>query len=133
MEVNLVVVEGKPLGSVIPVKTSRFLIGRDEGCQLRPKNPAISKQHCALIRQGRTVTVQDLGSTNGTLVNDRCLRDGDKVQVADGDRLQIGQLIFSIQITAQPARSVKRPEDWLAAVGPAPSGDANLGPRSFRP
>src|SRR4051794_9755261 len=87
MDVNLQVVEGRRLGEVIPVKSRRFIIGRDESCQLRPKNPAISKQHCALIRRGQTLWVEDLGSTNGTLVNDRNLKQGDKVQVSNGDRL----------------------------------------------
>lgn len=127
MEVNLVLVEGKPLGAVLPVKSRRFVIGRDDSCQLRPKNTAISKQHCAVIRHGQTIWVEDLGSSNGTLVNDRKLRTGDKVQVSDGDRLQVGQLIFTIQISSTPATGKARVVDWLKE-GPTPHTEATANP-----
>jgi len=128
MEVNLIVVEGRRLGEVIPVNRRRFLIGRDESCQLRPRNPAISKQHCALTVRGRTVSVEDMGSTNGTLVNDRCLKNGDKVQVSDGDRLQVGQLIFTIQISAEATGDKDQVSDWLKESPPTHTEPApNLG------
>jgi pSer/pThr/pTyr-binding forkhead associated (FHA) protein len=125
MDVNLVVVEGKPLGAVIPLKSKRFVIGRDPGCQLRPKSPTVSNHHCVLTRRNDHVTVSDLGSTNGTLVNDRNLHRGEEVRVSDGDRIQVGQLIFAIRITsvAQPGSS--RVEDWLlnSDADPEPDDD----------
>ncbi|HEX8201672.1 MAG TPA: FHA domain-containing protein [Isosphaeraceae bacterium] len=113
MEVNLVVVEGRPLGAVIPLRTKRFVIGRDPGCQLRPKSQAVSNHHCVLVRRNDHVTVSDLGSTNGTLVNDRCLRRNEEVRVSDGDRLQVGQLIFAIRISSDASPEVVDPGDWL--------------------
>ncbi len=98
MDVDLVVVEGRPLGAVVPVKVSPFVIGRDPGCQLRPKNPAASGRHSAILLRDDQVVVEDLGSTNGTLVNDHCLHAGEEVPLVDGDRLQVGQLIFVVRI-----------------------------------
>ena len=103
MKVNLVVVEGKPLGAVIPLKADPFLIGRDPGCQLRPKGDEVSERQCAILRRGPHVAVRDLGSARGTLVNDRCLRRGDEMRVSDGDRLQVGHLIFAIRIEEEAA------------------------------
>ncbi|CAN5649819.1 hypothetical protein BH23PLA1_BH23PLA1_01270 [soil metagenome] len=116
MNVKLVVVEGVRLGSVVPVLNERFLIGRDSGCQLRPKSPTISHQHCALTRRGDHVVVQDLGSTNGTLVNDHRLVKGEEIRVHDGDRLQVGQLIFIIQIDDEQRHSAGELPigDWLS-------------------
>ena len=126
MRVNLVVIEGVQQGKVIPLTTERFEIGRGEDCQLRPKSQTVSLRQCAILRRGRHVTVEDLGSTNGTLVNERCLRLGDEARVSDGDRLQVGQLIFVFRIEAGPEEKGGGPEDWLIFAptpGPAPEVD----------
>jgi len=113
MEVSLVVVEGRPLGAVIPLRSKRFVIGRDPSCQLRPKSQTVSNHHCVLTRRNEHVMVSDLGSTNGTIVNDRCLRRNEEVRVSDGDRLQVGQLIFTIRITSDARPEETDPEAWL--------------------
>jgi len=113
MEVNLVVIEGRPLGAVIPLKSKRFVIGREAGCQLRPRSPTISNRHCVILQGEDHVSVIDLGSTNGTLVNDRCLHAGEEVRVGDGDRLQVGQLIFTIRIVAESHEAGPALQDWL--------------------
>lgn len=97
-KVKLVVIEGKPLGAEVPIPGRRFLIGRDRSCGLRPKHPLVSGRQCEILRQGPHVLVRDLGSVNGTLVNEHCLQAGEAQRVADGDRLQVGRLIFSIRI-----------------------------------
>jgi anti-anti-sigma regulatory factor len=123
MEVNLVVVEGRPLGAVIPLKTKRFVIGRDPSCQLRPKSQTISSHHCVLTRRDDHVTVSDLGSTNGTLVNDRCLRRNEEVRICDGDRLQVGQLIFAVRIASDALLTATDPEAWLRDSDTDPPDD----------
>ena len=65
MKVSLVVASGVHQGKAIPIAGSQFVIGREEGCQLRPASPAISKKHCAVrVRDGR-VFLEDFGSTTG--------------------------------------------------------------------
>ncbi len=117
MKVQLVVVEGKPLGAVIPLKADPFVIGRDPSCQLRPKGDGVSGRQCAILRRGPHIAVRDLGSARGTLVNDRCLRTGDEMRVSDGDRLQVGHLIFAIRIDeeAREAAADDPAEDVLLA------------------
>ena len=118
MPIHLVVVEGKPLGAVIPLRADPFVIGRAAGCQLRPRGDEVSDRQCAIFRRGPHVTVRDLGSALGTLVNDRCLRRGDETRVGDGDRLQVGHLIFSIRIDPEPREA----EDYLPPSGVGRSG-----------
>ena len=131
MIVHLVVVEGKPLGAVIPLKLNPFVIGRGQDCNLRPRSELVSDRQCAIIRRGTQVVVRDLGSAQGTLVNDRCLRRGDEMRVADGDRLQIGQLIFAIRIDAEAQDLAEDGAVAAYLLTPSPGGRSGFyGPLS---
>ena len=97
MELRLKVLDGKHAGQEIRVAGPKFLIGRGDDCQLRPKSDSVSRRHCMLqIDEGR-VTVRDLGSRNGTLVNDQ--RVEGQFALKTGDRLSIGQLKFEVNLT----------------------------------
>lgn len=97
MKVSLVVASGAHLGKVIPIAGLQFLIGRDPQCQLRPASQAVSKQHCGvLIRDGK-VYLRDYDSTNGTVLNDTIVK-GEERPLADGDRVKVGPLDFTIRI-----------------------------------
>src|SRR2546423_4170440 len=54
-----------------------------------------SRRHASLIPQGQSVNVQDLGSTNGTFVNDERIDERRMVEV--GDRLRIGTTVIEVQ------------------------------------
>lgn len=97
MELRLKVVGGKHAGQEILIAGPKFLIGRGEECQLRPNSEAVSRQHCLLQVEDGRATVCDLGSRNGTLVNDQ--RVEGRFVLKTGDRLAIGQLQFEVQIT----------------------------------
>lgn len=97
MELRLKVMDGKHAGQEIRIPGPKFLIGRGEDCQLRPKSDSVSRRHCMLeIAEGR-VTICDLGSRNGTLVNDK--RVEGQFALKTGDRLAIGQLKFEVNLT----------------------------------
>jgi predicted component of type VI protein secretion system len=111
MKVQLIVVQGKPEGKVIPLAVPKFRIGRGEGCHLRPNNEQVSRNHSEVEIQDDRVLVRDLGSRNGTFVNNQKV-EGDLV-VKNGDLLQVGPLTFALSIqgapeaVAQPPRPVK--------------------------
>ena len=109
MQVRLRVQSGSHEGKEIEVSDKRFLIGRSESCQLRPKSESVSRRHCILaIKDGR-VLVQDLKSRNGTFVNDKRL-PADKAKVLkDGDLLRVGKLMFSLVIE-HGLQAPKKPE-----------------------
>src|SRR3954468_3059880 len=64
-----------------------FLIGRSAECQLALDDPLVSRKHALLVIGPDTVTVRDLGSRNGVVVNgikidtSRVLIDGDKITI----------------------------------------------------
>jgi two-component system, cell cycle response regulator len=70
----------------------RFVVGRERDCDLPlPNDPAVSRQHAAIeFREGRH-GLEDLGSTNGTFVNDELVSARD---LQPGDQVRIGANIF---------------------------------------
>lgn len=97
MKVNLVVsVPGPNLGRTIPITGTKFLIGRDPSCQLRPASQAISKIHCAILINDGVVYIEDFSSTNGTLVNGSPFQGQQAIK--SGDKLKAGPLEFRIEI-----------------------------------
>lgn len=94
VEVKLKVQAGSNAGKEIPVPMSRFLIGRSDECQLRPKSDAISRNHCVILVHEEDVTIRDLNSRNGTYVNDEKI-SGDH-QLKNGDMLRVGKLEFEV-------------------------------------
>jgi pSer/pThr/pTyr-binding forkhead associated (FHA) protein len=131
MDVILKVVEGAKTGAKIAVKKNEFVIGRSPECHLCAGSSAVSRRHCAILRHENRVTVKDLGSRNGTLVNG--MRISEEVELASGDELVVGPLKFMVTITAGIA-NVKRAEvksvaeavNRAAKTSPADIGDDEI-------
>ena len=78
----------------------KTVIGRREDCDLRIPVGDVSRKHCRFVKTDDQLTVEDLGSSNGTLVN------GERVQsapVSGGDLVTIGPVQFVVQIDGYPA------------------------------
>lgn len=109
MHVALKVIEGKQAGTLIPLNRNKFLIGREEDCQLRPNSDLVSRHHCVFSTDDFTVRIRDLGSTNGTYVNNQ--RITGQVVLKQGDQIRIGKLAFEIQIRKDaPVAASQAPE-----------------------
>jgi serine phosphatase RsbU (regulator of sigma subunit)/pSer/pThr/pTyr-binding forkhead associated (FHA) protein len=75
----------------VPLTGDRFTVGRSSTTELCfPDDAGLSRQHMMLERDGDDWTVQDLGSKNGTLVNNIPLRA--KLRLKPGDRITAGHL-----------------------------------------
>lgn len=86
---------------MIPLSEGKFLIGREQDCHLRPNNELVSRHHCAFTIDSFSVRVRDLGSTNGTFVNEEPVR-GMTVLKA-GDRVRVGKLELVVVVDGHPA------------------------------
>ncbi len=117
LKAELKVIEGKQQGRSIPLDVKRFLVGREQDCQLRPNSELVSRHHCVFSMDDFTVRLRDLGSTNGTFVNGERIQG--QVILSDGDRVQIGKLAF--QLSMRQTADLPKP----AAV---PSGPATPAP-----
>lgn len=105
MRAKLRVLEGSDKTLEVPLKTSKFFIGRDKTCHLRPRSDLISRHHCVILIEADRIRVRDFGSKNGTLVNGQRV-DGEQELFA-GDVLGVGPLKFSV-IIEQPAKVAPR-------------------------
>lgn len=96
MQVKLKVASGSHAGKEIAVSGSKFLIGRSDECQLRPKSESVSRRHCVLVVRDNRLLIQDLKSRNGTYVNDVRLPTDRAKALKDGDQLRVGKLEFTV-------------------------------------
>ena len=96
LQAKLKVVGGRHHGRVIPLATKKFLIGREQDCHLRPNSELVSRHHCVFSVDDFSVHVRDLGSTNGTFVNDQRVRG--EMLLNSGDRIRVGKLDFELAI-----------------------------------
>jgi pSer/pThr/pTyr-binding forkhead associated (FHA) protein len=109
MQVMLKVLSGTHEGKIIPVKDEKFLIGRSDSCQLRPKSESISRKHCVIVQKDGRVLLLDLKSRNGTFINEKQLSPDKAKILKTGDKMRCGQLEFEILIEVGIANS-KQPE-----------------------
>jgi len=86
-----VVIYGPELGKKYNIEASSMIIGRSSKCDVQIDQESVSRNHCKLINTGKSVMVRDLGSTNGTYVNDSPV---DEHVLRDGDLIKIGRTIF---------------------------------------
>jgi pSer/pThr/pTyr-binding forkhead associated (FHA) protein len=118
MKAQLVVVRGKPEGKVIPLVGQSFKIGRGETCHLRPNSEQVSREHAEFSIIGEVISVKDLGSRNGTLVNGKALTT-DSCQLKDRDLVQVGPLTFAVSILETAVAAGKTPTASRTATKPS--------------
>ncbi len=79
------------LGEVIPLGNTEVLIGRDADCDVELPDDSVSRRHTLLRPSGSGFVAIDLGSTNGTYVNDTRV---EMHALEPSDRLRLGNQIF---------------------------------------
>ena len=98
--------EGKV--TYLPLDRDRIMLGRSSACQLcYPDDAGLSRQHMALTKVNGQWMAEDLGSKNGTLVNDRRIEAATPVGV--GDRIVAGHLELELS-SAVPMAGVQKVE-----------------------
>jgi two-component system cell cycle response regulator len=87
----LVVIYGMELGKKFNIEGRSMIIGRSSKCDVQIDQESVSRNHCKIVNTGKTALIRDLGSTNGTYVNDDPV---DEHVLRDGDLVKIGRTIF---------------------------------------
>jgi len=72
------------------------VLGRGELAEIRLEDPFASSQHARIFEQGGILAVEDLGSTNGTYLNEELLESPRPLH--PGDRLRIGDSEFTFEV-----------------------------------
>ncbi len=87
----LVVIYGPELGKRAALGPGTFEIGRSSRADLPIDQESISRQHARITFDGDRHVIEDLGSTNGTFVNDQNLK---RSPLKDGDQVKLGRSIL---------------------------------------
>jgi hypothetical protein len=84
------------MGDSVELPLGETVVGRDVACALRFNDPAISRRHLRFIRRQNEVFVEDLGSSNGTLLNGRSVAA--PLRIVDGDSIKVGSRVLTVRI-----------------------------------
>src|SRR5262245_45400042 len=101
-------ISGKYQGGEYPLEEGRqIVIGRSSDLDMVLVEEMVSRRHAQIGMHHNVITIEDLGSTNGTFVN------GEKIQRAtlrEGDRVLIGTSILKVVAVSVEAESQARPD-----------------------
>jgi len=114
MQVVLAVFSAGVKTQSVSIVRDSVVIGRRQDCQLRLAHSLVSRRHCRLVKEGGTLRIVDLGSTNGTFHNGQRVRDA---ILEAGDQVVVGPITFVVQIDGMP------PDNKLRLESP---GEADL-------
>jgi pSer/pThr/pTyr-binding forkhead associated (FHA) protein len=124
-----------PQGNEVAIVGS-LSVGRSEESALRLLEGKPSRNHALVVSDGTSVFVEDLGSTNGTYVNDRRIDAQVKTKLTAGDRVRFDteEFVFGSDIPAAPpidpdktqfrAPAPRKPEPEAAAAATPPPAPA---------
>jgi hypothetical protein len=89
----LVPLEGPMAGELFQLK-GRVIVGSKDDCDVCIKDPSISGRHAEFIAARHGFKLNDLGSTNGTYVNDKRISS---TELVDGDSVKLGRTNFKFK------------------------------------
>ena len=84
------------LGYSVEVPHGETVVGRDVTCGLRFNDASVSRRHMRFVRVVDDVFAEDLGSTNGTLINGKILMG--RVRLQDEDALELGGYTLQMRV-----------------------------------
>ena len=115
---TLVVESGPDKGLEIVVPAAGARVGRASGNDVVLHDPALSRFHCRFyFKDGQSLYVSDLASTNETLVNSRPSPDG---RLRAGDRITIGETVIKVARDATGGAAEPPPASPSPAAAPPP-------------
>ena len=80
------------------ISKDEFVIGKSDDCDgILSMNPTVSRHHCVIRRTDRGWTIEDIGSSNGTVVGNALIPSGQIVYINDNDRIRISDMEFTVK------------------------------------
>jgi hypothetical protein len=87
---------GHDSGMIYDLDGEALVLGRGDHAAIRLQDPFASSQHARVYAQGGAFVVEDLGSTNGTYLNEELLETPRPLH--PGDRVRIGDSEFTFEV-----------------------------------
>jgi two-component system cell cycle response regulator len=117
---HLLILSGPELGRSVELDNQPLEIGRDQDCALTLTSEGVSRKHARVQLIFALYFVTDLGSTNGTFVNDERVT---MAQLKDGDQIRMGDAVLKFVVNQHEVQYTKRALDL--ATTDALTGVAN--------
>lgn len=129
VKLSLVLLKADGARQEIPITRSPRTIGRDPACDIRVPAASISRRHCEVSfdEDEDSVTIKDLGSSNGTFVNGQKISG--ETELTPGDTVRIGPFVLVVRMDGFP-KEIDAPQALVqagaiaAAPGRAASGQS---------
>ncbi len=83
---------GANLGKRYILDQKDMVVGRSPNVQIVVNEQSVSRNHAQCLSFGDSVSIMDLGSSNGTYVNDK--RINEQYTLQDGDIIRLGNIVF---------------------------------------
>ena len=93
---KLACIKGDNRGDEFAIAEGTNVIGRAASCNVTLFDKKSSREHCHIHKRGRYYSVEDLDSTNGTLLNGKKLTPGKNVSMKMNDQLRIGKTVLQL-------------------------------------
>src|SRR5262245_47508796 len=97
---GFIVVSGPLEGSTVPIETDDLTVGRDATSGLHISDDLLSRRHCVVRRKGEVFSITDVGSRNGTYVNDLPISTERALQSGDRIRMGLSEMVFAADTDA---------------------------------
>jgi hypothetical protein len=101
---HLIVRDGSLRGRRFEVESGEITVGREGTDVLVEDDGEVSRNHAVVRATDAGVEVEDLGSTNGTFVNER--RISEPTTLSSGDIVRVGQTRFDVEIQEDPNKTI---------------------------
>ena len=96
MMVMIRVLEGQDKGKGFPIEKVPVTVGRDQISDISITDPRMSRQHCMIFYYDPDFYIKDLGSTNGTIVNHKKIKQTD---IKNGDNIKLGSTLLEFIVS----------------------------------
>lgn len=93
---KLYVIEGPFKGKTFDLDGETVFIGRSSRNDIQIKDVTISRKQIKIFRIGKKFLVEDLKSTNGTMINGELIEPGEGFEVDEGDTISIGNTVVRL-------------------------------------
>ena len=94
--ITLFMVNGPDKGRVLKFENDTIYVGRSDENQVQIKDTSVSRRHLQITQKGDAYVIEDLGSMNGTFINDKPVSLGKTYTVEKGVPIGVGNIFFSL-------------------------------------
>ncbi|MDY7036286.1 MAG: FHA domain-containing protein [Thermodesulfobacteriota bacterium] len=91
---KLIIIKGTMKGQAFDIEGDTVFIGRSSKNDIQVRDKMVSRKHLKIFKFGKKIFVEDLKSTNGTLINGEIITPGEGFEIGEADTISIGNTMI---------------------------------------